>query len=103
MYAICNTTQDDVLNHVKEMKKKGYTFRIIQVGQRLHRNLDTNRNEVPDTAHHRTDKYDVNINTRTLHKKDCKVTEHADIMSLVGASIVNAHSTGLNLCKVCMS
>jgi len=101
MYAICNTTQDDVLNHVKEMVKKKYQFRIIQVGQKLHRNLDNNRNEVPATADHRTDKYEVNLATRTLHKKGCKVTERADIMNLVGASIVNAHSTGLNLCKVC--
>ena len=102
MYAICNTTQNDVLNHVKEMEKEGYNFRIIQVGQKLHRRLDTNRNEVPDTAHRRTDKYDVNITTRTLHKKDCRVTKQKDIKSLVDASIVNVHSTGLNLCKVCM-
>jgi hypothetical protein len=99
MYTICNTTQDDVLNHVKEMVKEGYDFRIIQVGQKLHRNLDTNRNKVPDTAHRRTDKYAVNLSTRALHKKDCKRKGNKN---LVNASIVNVHTTGLKLCKVCM-
>ena len=103
MYAICNTTQNDVLNHVKEMEKEGYEFRIIQVGQKLHRNLDANRNEVPATAHNRTDKYAVNIATRTLHKKDCTVTKRKGIKGLVDASIVNDNTTGLRLCKVCMS
>jgi hypothetical protein len=85
------------------MEKEGYEFRIIQVGQKLHRNLDANRDKVPATADSRPDKYDVNIATRTLHKKDCRVTKRKSIKSLVDASIVNAHSTGLNLCKVCMS
>ena len=101
MYAICNTTQDDVLNAVKEMVKKGYKFPITQVGQKPYRGADRDRSQAPELTE-RTHKHVVSLNAGTLHKKDCRIAKKTGI-NRVGASIVNVGATGLKLCKVCMS
>lgn len=102
MYAICNTTQGDVADAVKAMRKRNYKCPIFQIGQRVYSRIDRVRDDVPNTVNTKNAKHVVNLATGVMHKKDCSVVSRIKADCKVGAYLVNPAATGLKPCKVCM-
>jgi hypothetical protein len=102
MYAICETRQNDVLNAVRAMIKKGYRYPITQVGMKSYKKADKDRSNVPNLLEKAKD-FKVNLKTETLHKAGCRVIARTKSDNLVDARIINVDKSGLKSCSVCCS
>lgn len=98
MYAICSVVKNDVLKAVKEMVKKGYNFPVIQVSKNQYKDLDQNREQIPEVGRSTEFEYAINLRTKVFHKSDCPYRgKH-----YVEACIVSKPSiTGLRVCRHC--
>ena len=102
MYIICNTRKGDVekaLGHFPEEQKIEDAL-IIQVSMKDYKHLKTitASQEMREQVDQRETDYVINLNTRTVHKKDCRYAGKAAIK----AAIINLKNTGLWTCKRCL-
>jgi len=103
MYAMCHTKSNDVLACIKEMKKRDVKYPILQVGQKLYKQCDKDRNKAATVAQNKKRHYVINMTTKTIHKEGCDVLKRAKKECLVGAYLVRPKDAGLKMCKSCTS
>lgn len=102
MYAMCHTKSDDVMACIKEMKKQGVKYPILQVGQKLYKQCDKDHGKAMTIAQNKKRHYVINMATGTLHKKGCPSIKSAKSKNLVGAYLVRPKDTGLTMCICCL-
>lgn len=98
MYAICNTKSDDVKAALKMMKKQNVSYPIIQVGQKLYRQMKDDNSCVRQIVAGKTRKFFVNMGTGMVHKDGC--TKQGK--KTVEVYLVRPKDAGLPLCSLCM-
>lgn len=111
MYIICNTKKGDVkkalghllneqtVDEIWEWSEVQHTH-IIQVNMKDYNHLKTitSSQEMREQVDQREMDYVINLNTQTVHKKDCRYAGKAAIK----AAIINLKNTGLRICKRCL-
>ena len=102
MYAMCHTKSDDVVACLKEMKKQGVRYPILQVGQKLYKQCDKDRSKAMEIARNRKRQYVINIASGTLHKKGCPSVKRAKEENLVEAYLVRPKDVKLVKCVCCL-
>lgn len=102
MYAMCHTKSDDVVACIKEMKKRGVKYPILQVGQKLYKQCKKNHNKAMEIARNKKRQYVINMATGTLHKDVCPSIRRANKKNLVGAYLVRPKDAGLIICVYCL-
>jgi len=98
MYTICNTKQDDVKAALREMKKQGISYPIIQVGQKLYKRMKDDNSCVGQIVGSKARKFLVNMSTGMVHKNGCAKQGK----KTVEAYLVRPKDAGLPLCSLCM-
>lgn len=101
MYIVCDTKKGDVekaLGHFPEEQKIEDAL-IIQVSMKDYEHLKTITapQEMREQVNQRETGYVINLNTRTVHKKDCLFKGK----KIIKASLINVKNTGLGVCKRC--
>lgn len=102
MYAMCHTKSDDVMACIKEMKKHGFTYPILQVGQKLYKQCDKDRGKAMEIARNKKRQYVINMGTGTLHKEGCSAIKTVKRENLITAYLVRPKDTGLVKCACCL-
>jgi len=98
MYAICNTKSGDVKAALSAMKKQGTSYPIIQVGQKLYKQMKDDNSCVRQIVNSKIRKFVINTGTGMVHKDGC--TKHGK--KTVEAYLVRPKDAGLPLCSLCM-
>ena len=98
MYAICHTKSNDVKAALAEMKKRKYTFPLIQIGQKLYKRLEANQSEVPQLIENKHRMFSINLCSGRVHKKTCSKQGK----KIIDAYLVRPLDAGLPLCGSCM-
>jgi len=101
MYIVCNTKKYDVkkaLGHFPDEQKTEHAL-IIQVSMKDYKHLKTitASQEMREQVDQRETDYVINLNTRTVHKKDCLFKGKR----IIKASLINVKNTGLGICNRC--
>ena len=100
---VCNTKQDDVKNGVEALLKSHVDTTnyppILQVSMKDYKHLTTitDRGEMSEQAKQKEAKHFINLNTLTVHKKECLYSG----TNTVKAALIRVKSTGLRICKHC--
>lgn len=102
MYAICHTKSDDVKAALNEMKKRGVSYPIVQVGQKLYKQMEKDKSvsnsRVTRIIAKKSRKFFINLSTSMVHKQGCSKQGK----KFIEAYLVRPKDTGLPLCSLCM-
>ena len=85
---------------IEEMISKDKIMPLIQFGGKTYNDLEKNRHKVLDACEKVENEFDyvINLNTRRIHKKDCKCQGR----NVIKARLVKLTSTGLSTCSKCI-
>ena len=100
MIIICSSKKPgDVINGLIAAKKQNIKVTgIFQVGDKLYYKLRNNQQLIQSYWNKRPRNYKINLNTRRIHRKECKSMSGV----LIEASIINVSRAGLRKCKRCL-
>jgi len=106
MYAICKTELGDVAACLGAMIEKNYNLPFVQVGKNLYKQMSKLKQEDPAALRHlcgtKEAGHVINMTTKTIHKKGCRVLDRTNDKCKIGAYLVNPDTAGLKHCGVCM-